>query len=205
MLLTRSQLAQYAHQSGASREKVATSVSYIISAIVNKIGGVEPIKDNLTLKHRGARLHLYEVKELLCALDIYNKIQTGKRYNTSFNKKIVDKLLIELKILHLNSTRVCMDASPNTHEIKKLERLLTKECSLELWEKADGKKMIFRGTPTLKKSHTITINDNRVRWVSSTRKKSEYFFPTIASATKWYKKHISLKIKLVEEKECKMK
>lgn len=191
MLVSRDQLNKFGGVPGYSRECTKQTIANTMSVLVTKYG-VTPFKDDAKIKHRGAKVHLYDVHELIISLGIFNRDHLNKkRYLSSHQKKVVQKLILELREYKLNSIQDRYQKYFDIKKLKILERLIKKASGSGITEyETKDDYCCSRSTATQGISHIIKLNDNRLRWESKTGKQGRYDFKTNREANLWFKENI---------------
>lgn len=145
--------------------------------------GITVLKDSTVIKHRGPKFHLYSIKELIIALRLFR--EAGIFFSPQ-QEKVVDKLLIELRIYKMNSVSKKMQVHDEIRELNKLGRLLAKTAGYQIHQTRNDF-FVTRATPaaTQGPSHFIKLNENKLRWENSAGKESAYDFSSNREATVW--------------------
>lgn len=190
MLINRNDLQNLGGVVGYNKASIKATISEIVSILSNKYG-ITVYKDSTIIKHRGAKIHHYDVQELLTGLKIFNK---DLKHKNPLQKKMIIKLIFELREFKLNSAQPKDQKYQDRNNLRIIERLLKKASSVIQYDTQDDY-CVSRQTATQGLSHIIKLNANRLRWVSKGGKEGKYDFSTNLQANLWVKKNI---LKLME-------
>lgn len=193
MIITRDQLCTLAGIPGHDRDSIRQALFTIMSSLANKYGVTVFKMDSLS-KQRGAKNHAYDVQEVISALKIYNADhEVNKRYRSSLQKKIYKKVIRELKLYKMNSKQAKLRRYENKDNLISLGKILSKATSLSEYDTTSDYCFV-RSTKSQPVSHLIKLNDNKLRWESSTGKEGAYDFKSNNEAYQWVKENILDKI-----------
>ncbi len=186
-------------------ESEAVALNYILKTAVQDFGLV-PLKEDRLTRQKGARAHMYDMRELAYIIDRFHQLHAevdsrqlrGRKYRGSTTYHVIQKLREfthdhNWSIVRLHPNRQYTDG----RKLIRIEKVLAKPIQGQwIFDLSDPLAIRVQrnknNTPVV--DHTIVIKGSRITMVGSKGARAVYDFENTAQAKKWAETHLLSKM-----------